>query len=75
MQLTEWFSYRKKPAHIGVYERRVYSPDSGFASWRFAHWDGIKWSPARDTPEKAYDARRLMSGTKFAAWRGLAVKP
>lgn len=74
-KLTNWFSGRTKPARAGVYERKIHAPTSCCRTWRFAFWDGSRWSPARDTPQKAEAAGMHASGIKQAPWRGLAAKP
>lgn len=66
---TQWFDGRLKPAHVGVYERKL--PWGGTAFW---HWSG-RWDyGGEEIPSRAIPNRHP-SPEQNLQWRGLAKKP
>jgi len=63
LDVSPWLDARVRPAHEGVYQRRV----DGDA---FSCWNGRRWNADAPTPSAAADVRRPSSPQRVA-WRGL----
>jgi len=65
--VTQWF-YDKKPAHIGVYQRKY--------KWeiQYSMWDGRCFLWAHPTAKGAA-SELIASNTQHLPWRGLAEEP
>lgn len=68
VKLSQWFDRRRKPAHVGVYERE-WGGHTGYAMWT-----GQKWLMSCRTPEIAA-CQYIVSSEQQRPWRGLASKP
>ncbi len=70
MKLTPWFSVRKKPVRVGVYER----DHQDGCPICFQHWNGEWWSLAAEAPGTANGWQHFKSTCQYGKWRGL-TKP
>ena len=69
MNTTYWYDGEQKPKGKGVYERLY--PHAVL----YSYWSGKKWSLSFDTPEAAFDCRRMTSVNQNKPWRGLTQQP
>jgi hypothetical protein len=66
MKLTPWFPGRRKPVHVGVYQRQK-AIRTGVT---FSFWNGARWHVGGSTPEYAA-SRVARSMYQSLQWRGV----
>lgn len=72
--VTKWFSMKKQPKRIGMYEMRLFGTESTWSKWNGNFWcmTDSEFKVAKKHTQRSYSCYNL---EEVSGWRGLAASP
>lgn len=68
VKLSHWFDFNEKPVRVGAYQTLY---PFFLSPAMYAWWNGKRWGPYAETPEKAYKVRNGCISDQNKTWRGI----